>query len=96
MRMLIVYVFISALMFGCSSEKPEETAEADVHTESNLMKHYKNGQTTELPSMNIEGVNAFLKDIVFSNDPDSPITCGLFRMEKGTELQYTYTYILIY
>ena len=29
MRMLIVYVFISALMFGCSSEKPEETAEAD-------------------------------------------------------------------
>ena len=29
---------------------------------------------------------------MFSNDPDSPITCGLFRMEKGTELQYTYTY----
>jgi len=24
MRMLIVYVFISALMFGCSSEKSEE------------------------------------------------------------------------
>ena len=26
MRMLIVYVFISALMFGCSSEKSEEAA----------------------------------------------------------------------
>ena len=87
-----VVILFMLSMFGCGSEKPEETAEADVHTESNLMKHYKNGQTTELPSMNIECVNAVLKDIVFSNDPDSPITCGLFRMEKGTEHQYTYTY----
>lgn len=62
------------------------------HAENNLMKYYKNGQATKLESMNVEGVNAFIKDIVFSNDPDSPITCGLFRMEKGNSLQYTYTY----
>ena len=62
------------------------------HAENNLMKYHKNGQATELQSMNVEGVNAFIKDIVFSNDPDSPITCGLFRMEKGNSLQYTYTY----
>ena len=56
------------------------------------MKHYEKGQTMELESMNTEGVNAFIKDIVFSNDPDSPITCGLFRMEKGKSLEYNYTY----
>lgn len=59
---------------------------------NNLMKYYEKGQATELESMNIEGVNAFIKDIVFSNDPDSPIICGLFRMEKGAPLEYTYTY----
>ena len=62
------------------------------HAENNRMKHYPNGQATELASMNKEGVNAFVKDIVFSNDPDAPITCGLFRMEKGKPLQYTYTF----
>lgn len=58
--------------------------------EERHMTHWGNSQTTELPSMEIEGVNAFLKDIVLSNDPDSPITCGLFRMEKGKQLQYNY------
>ena len=60
--------------------------------ENNRMKHFENGQATELASMNLEGVNAFVKDIIFSNDPESPITCGLFRMEKGAPLQYTYTF----
>ena len=62
------------------------------YAENNLMKYYENGQATELPSMDVDDVNAFIKDIVFSNDPDSPITCGLFRMEKGESLHYTYTY----
>ncbi len=62
------------------------------HAGESLMKFHKNGQATELDTMDIEGVNAFIKDIIFSNDPDAPITCGLFRMEKGKPLQYTYTY----
>ena len=62
------------------------------HAENIRMKYFENGQATELTSMNLEGVNAFVKDIIFSNDPESPITCGLFRMEKGAPLQYTYTY----
>ncbi len=56
------------------------------------MKYYQNGQATELPSMDIDGVNAFIKNIVFTNDPDSPIVCGIFRIEKGAPLEYTYTY----
>lgn len=62
------------------------------NAEDSLMKYYEKGQATELDSMNTEGINAFIKDIVFSNDPDSPITCGLFRMEKGKSLEYNYTY----
>ena len=65
---------------------------SQVHSEENYMKHLGNSASTELPSMEIDGVNAFIKDIVFSNDPDSPITCGLFRMEKGKELQFTFDY----
>lgn len=65
---------------------------SSANDENSLMKYYKNGQATELPSMDIDGVNAFIKDVVFSNDPDSPIVCGLFRMEKGAPLEYTYTY----
>ncbi|MCY4641887.1 MAG: cupin domain-containing protein [Gammaproteobacteria bacterium] len=56
------------------------------------MKTFKGATSMELASMNIEGVNAFLADVVSSNDSDAPITCGLFRMEKGNSLQYTYTY----
>ncbi|QMU62371.1 MAG: DUF861 domain-containing protein [Gammaproteobacteria bacterium] len=62
------------------------------HSEENHMKHLGNSVSTELPSMKIDGVNAYIKDIVFSNDPDSPITCGLFRMQKGKELQFAFDY----
>lgn len=38
--------------------------------------------------------NAYLEDVFSSEDvnPESPITSGLFRLEKGTPLEYTYTY----
>ena len=56
------------------------------------MKAFKGAGDMELASMEIEGVNAYVADIVSSGDPDAPITCGLFRMEKGDPLTYTYTY----
>ena len=46
----------------------------------------------ELPSMDVEGVNAFLKDFSVSDDGDKPITSGLFRLKVGESLKYTYTY----
>jgi len=60
--------------------------------EKHLMEYYQNGQATELPSMNIDGVHAYINDMIFTNDPVSPVVCGLFRMEKGAPLEYTYTY----
>ena len=57
-----------------------------------LMQHHASAQSKDIASLNIEGVNAFLQDVVASNDPNAPITCGFFRMEKGEPLKYTYSY----
>ena len=46
----------------------------------------------KLPSMEVEGVNAYLKDFSVSSDSDKPITSGLFRLNAGESLTYTYTY----
>ena len=46
----------------------------------------------ELPSMEVEGVNAYLKDFSVSQDSNKPITSGLFRLKAGESLKYTYTY----
>jgi len=46
----------------------------------------------ELPSMEVNGVNAYLKDFSVSTDSDKPITSGLFRLKAGESLKYTYTY----
>ena len=46
----------------------------------------------ELPRMEEFEANAFLDDFVVSEDPDKPITAGLFRLEAGESMTYTYTY----
>ena len=56
------------------------------------MKHFEDSQSMEIASLNIEGINAYLEDVVSSNDEDAPITCGLFRMDAGNPLDYTYSY----
>ena len=54
-------------------------------------KHFEQIKSQELPSMEIGNVPAFLKDFAVSEDSEKPITCGLFRLEAGESLQYTYT-----
>ena len=56
------------------------------------MKHFKNAQRMKIPSLSIPEINAYLKDIVSSGDKNKLITCGLFRMDKGKSLDYTYSY----
>ena len=56
------------------------------------MKYFEQSQSMDIASLNIEGINAFLQDVVSSNDVDAPITCGMFRMEAGKPLDYTYSY----
>ncbi|KAF2721214.1 hypothetical protein K431DRAFT_74399 [Polychaeton citri CBS 116435] len=42
----------------------------------------------------IANENAFLGDVISSDkiDTTSPISCGFYRLEKGTPLVYEYTY----
>jgi ethanolamine utilization protein EutQ (cupin superfamily) len=47
---------------------------------------------TDLPSMNVGDVNAWLGDVFSSEDPDKTITCGFFRLENSKALDYDYTY----
>lgn len=55
--------------------------------------HIDNAQSMEIAPMDTPGVNAFLQDVVGSDNPDKPITCGFFRLEASAEpLVYTYDY----
>lgn len=54
---------------------------------------YKNAPVDFKPKL-LANENAYLEDI-FSSDqvnPEKPLSSGLFRLEPGTPLKYTYTY----
>jgi len=55
--------------------------------------HYPQAQTNYKAPL-IANDNAFLGDVFTSqkNDPEKPVSCGFYRLEKGTPLVYTYTY----
>lgn len=58
------------------------------------MTHYQQAtKRTEIPSMGFEGSNAFLTDLLVSEDPEKTIVGGFFKMEKSDKpLVYTYHY----
>jgi ethanolamine utilization protein EutQ (cupin superfamily) len=57
------------------------------------MTYYKQAIKTDLPSMEVAGVNAFLGDVDVSKDKDKTLVAGFYRMEKSdTPLVYEYTY----
>ena len=56
------------------------------------MKHFQNITEKARPLMEDADAAAFLFDFAVSDDPEKPITSGLFRLEKGNQLTYTYTY----
>jgi len=55
--------------------------------------YFSKVQSEFKPPMIANG-NAFLGDVTSSEkiDPEKPISCGIYRLEKGTPLVYTYTY----
>jgi ethanolamine utilization protein EutQ (cupin superfamily) len=57
------------------------------------MTYIKQAIKTEIPSMKRSGVNAFLTDMVISDDTEKTIVGGFFRMDKSDQpLVYEYTY----
>lgn len=59
---------------------------------SKKLQIFKNIQRMPIASMNEPGVNAYFEDVVASSDPKAPIACGMFKIEKGKPLVYTYDY----
>ena len=55
-------------------------------------KHFEQIKSQKLSPMDTGNVKAFLKDFSVSEDDEKPITSGLFRLEAGESLEYTYTY----
>lgn len=56
------------------------------------VKYFEQIANQDLPRMDEGAVRAFLRDFATSNDADKPITSGLFRLEEGESLKYTYRY----
>ncbi|KAF1851758.1 uncharacterized protein K460DRAFT_362504 [Cucurbitaria berberidis CBS 394.84] len=57
------------------------------------MQYFAKAQSEFKPPL-IANENAFLGDVVSSEptNPDKPISGGFYRLEKGTPLEYTYSY----
>ena len=56
------------------------------------MKHFPKIIETALPPMEDEGTAVYLDDLVVSKDAEKPLSSWLFRLERGKQLTYTYTY----
>lgn len=72
-----------------------QTATASAPKSAASMTHLPSQQQTFQPPL-IANENAFLGDVASSADnagKDKAVTCGFFRLEKGTPLVYTYTYV---
>ncbi|CZF85857.1 cupin domain-containing protein [Grimontia marina] len=63
-----------------------------VPSDSKSLQIFKDVPSMQIASMNEPGVNAYFEDIVGSADPNAPIACGIFKIEKGNPLVYTYDY----
>lgn len=91
MEMKLTYIVSGALTLAVASYAALIMAHG-ADKGSKKMEYFKQASKMELKAMNLQGANAFLSDVVSSNDPKAPISCGLFRMEKGKSLTYTYGY----
>ena len=59
----------------------------------NSMKYKKQAIADQQPSMNVEGVNAWLGDTFVCEGPkDKTICAGFFHLKAGNPLVYTYDY----
>lgn len=84
---------VAAIVAGiASSSMVMAHGASDEHSDSKRLQFFPDAQSMELSSMGVEGVDAYFEDIVSSGDPKSPIACGLFEIEQGESLEYTYDY----
>lgn len=85
---------INALLitFGMGAALSSYAHGGDTSTEAKQLQYIKNGEKTPVKTQLEQGINAYFDDVVGSKDPQAPVSCGLFRIEKGNPLVYTYDY----
>jgi ethanolamine utilization protein EutQ (cupin superfamily) len=81
-------VAVGGILFSLSSAAHGVSIPAG----SKSLQIFKNAQKMPIASMNEPGVNAYFEDIVGTSNPKAPISCGMFKIEKGNPLVYTYDY----
>jgi len=93
MKRILAHSFV-ATMFAFTAVLGGAVASAQAKAEGDTPKmvHLKDVEGMKIAPMESPGNNAYLQDVVTSNDKEKPITCGMFRMEKGAPLEYTYPY----
>lgn len=87
-------LIINALIvsFGMGMALSSYAHGGDTKPEDKRLQFFKGGEKTPVKTQLEQGVNAYFDDVVGSKDPQAPLSCGLFRIEKGNPLVYTYDY----
>jgi ethanolamine utilization protein EutQ (cupin superfamily) len=68
---------------------PAAAADAKAGPKMTVVRH---ADKMKIKSMNMPGIEAFLEDVVGSDDKVAPIACGMFRIKKSKPLEFDYTY----
>lgn len=87
-------LLINALLiaFGLGAAVSGYAHGGDVKQDEKQLKFIKHGGKTPVKTQLEQGINAYFDDVVGSGDAQAPISCGLFRIEKGNPLVYLYDY----
>ncbi|SCY84529.1 cupin domain-containing protein [Rhizobium sp. NFACC06-2] len=56
------------------------------------IQKFESVTAADLPRVDMPGVDALLKDFATVNSSGSPITFGVFRLNRGEALPYTYEF----
>lgn len=63
-----------------------------VKLESKQLKFIKGVEKQPVKTILEKGVHAYFDEVISSNDAKAPISCGIFRIEKGKPLTFNYNY----
>ena len=88
--MKTIHWFLAAV--GIASATIVAAHGLEVPAGSKKLQLFKNTKGMQIASMNEPGIKAYFQDVVGSSDAKAPIACGMFRLEAGKPLVYTYTY----
>lgn len=55
------------------------------------IKKIDNAFTADIADLKLPNIMAFMSDLMASDNPEAPITCGLYKQEAGDPCPYSYT-----